>query len=511
MASFLACGSIQRSSSDAGTGGSPSDTGGGGGQINVQATGGGGGQINVQATGGGGGHSNVQTGTGGAGGKDNGSAPDAHGVTLGVPSVVVDGKAIRASSLVTWTGAINFTNLQIAVRAPSGGTNFSTAFAKGNRATAGSTTLTGTGTCDVAGVYTAFATYTLVDSPADADWVNGPPVTFTIGGGTATGGTGNTFSGTGGSNGANPGTGGGASSLIKLGFSYAGVADGSLAAWLTHHRVEAAATWNDQKDGQADQGTIQAGKEYGQWDKLLDVAVGGIYTKDGETWAAAADGQFDDRWTAIVAALKRGWGTRDQALLHVRFAHEFNLEMSDWRVRGQDASSFKKAWGRFNAILKKELPKAQLVWCPNDGTSGSLGLDIGDAYPGGELVDVVCIDTYNQYPWVDSAAAFDAKIHKGTATSPVGAARWLEFARAAGKPLAIAEWANNGNPSCEDGPCGDSPDYIQRFYDWLIANGGTGAGQIKYAVYFNGWTQFQLFPTSDSLQPKAAALVQKLF
>jgi beta-mannanase len=210
-----------------------------------------------------------------------------------------------------------------------------------------------------------------------------------------------------------------------------------------------------------------------------------------------------------VASIKKNWAPRDPSLLNIRFAHEFNLDGSDWRVTGDDAENFKQAWRRFYRIFKANLPSASLVWCPNDGTSGDLELDIRDAYPGDDYVDVICIDTYNQWRWVNDAASFDEKL-QGTYDNgaPLGAESWRKFAEAQGKPLAIGEWSSNGDPNAE-GDGGDSPGYIEWFHDWLIEHAGNSAGKIKYAVFFNSWEQFQVFP--ETIQPRAAAAVRKLF
>ena len=296
------------------------------------------------------------------------------------------------------------------------------------------------------------------------------------------------------------------SSGVVFGFSCIGVADGTLAAWLSSHTVAMAGTWNEgTADDQLSQTTLR--NEYGNWNKPIDVAIGAIF--GDESWAQAAEGQFDARWSQAIDAMKSAWGTRDPALLKVRFAHEFNLDRSDWRVSGDEVNEFKQAWQRFYTIFKSRLPKASLVWCPNDGTSGSLGLDVRKSYPGSDYVDIICIDTYNQYPWVNSKSEFDAKL-SGTNSdgSPLGAESWRQWAAQQGKPLAIGEWANNGDPGGEGGG-GDSPDYIQRFHDWLYQHGGNGPGQITYAVFFNYWTQFQVYPST--MQTNAATRVRSLF
>jgi hypothetical protein len=438
-------------------------------------------------------------GLGAAGMGVAGTAP-LNGVSMSAPTVSVNGNAITLSGLISWSAPITFAYRQIAVRPPAGsaGTPFSTAYAPGAYTAAGTTTLQGTGTCDVPGVWTAFETYALVDNPAQSDWIDGPAASFTIGA---------PSTGSGGAGGAGGGT--VVAAGIKLGFSVNGAADGSLAAWLTHHTMDCAGTWNDNAaETQTAQYSIQPSGDFGAWNRCLDLAVGGIFQSQGESWASAAAGAYDDRWRTAVAAIKSAWGARDPTLLNVRFAHEFNLKDSNWHVTGDDAANFKKAWARFHDIFKSALPSASLVWCPNDGTSSALNLDVRDSYPGNDQVDIIAIDTYNQYPWVDSAAGFTTKINGlGSDGSPLGAESWRKFAAGQGKPFAIGEWASNGDASGGNG--GDSPTYIQLFHDWLVANGGTGPGQIKYAVFFNGYTQFEIYP--DTIQPNARDKVKQLF
>lgn len=304
---------------------------------------------------------------------------------------------------------------------------------------------------------------------------------------------------------------------VTLGFSCVGVASGELAKQLRSGKIDMAGTWNDTADGQIEQWSIS--DEYKGWNKMIDVAVGGIYRQNGDSWAEAARGAYLDRWQKIIDNLASGWGSRDPSMLNIRFAHEFNLRESQWRVTGDDVENFKKAWIAFHELLKRKAPNSSLVWCPNDGTSGDLNLHIGDAYPGNDYVDVIAIDTYNSWPWVDTEDTFSQKLGKGSVSEPEGAEKWRLFAQQRGKPLAIGEWASNGDTgtSIDAGGGGDSPTYIRLFHDWLVEHGGNGAGQIKYAVYFNcpgygaeaGGEKYQIWPTT--IQPKARDEIFRLF
>lgn len=306
---------------------------------------------------------------------------------------------------------------------------------------------------------------------------------------------------------------------IALGFSCVGVANGELEQHLASGRIEVAATWNDAEvANQLGQDSLFY--EYAAWDRMLDVAIGGIYPDAGDTWAAAAadtEGTYGERWSDALEAVARAWGDRDPALLHIRFAHEFNVASLPWAVTGEEVESFKLAWQRFAAIFRERLPEASLVWCPGAATSNALDLRVADAWPGDEYVDVVCIDWKNAWPWAGSADEVEAKLIAGTAENPVGPEMWRRFAADRGKPLAISEWANPGDPDLGGGGGGgESPALVEIFHGWLIEHAGSDPGRIKYAVYHNCGTMeepgpYLIWPTEWTFQRDTSAKILELF
>lgn len=431
----------------------------------------------------------------GSGGGSNGGGTvyDTNGVKLNVPTVTVNNSSITASAVIDRQNTVNFAYLQIAVRPPagSGGTAFSTAYTPGTQTGSGTQTITGTGTCDAAGTWTAFATYSLVTNPVQADWVDGPPVSFTIG--------------TVAPPNPDPGGGGGPvvpGTAVLMGMSGASAANGSDDSWIGKP-IDIAGTWNDvDAANQVNVYNIQPGNEYGSWNRYLDLAVGGIFS--GESWSQAASGAYDSRWRQCLTNIKNYWGSRDHSKLFIRFAHEFNGDWYNWKVSGANAGNFVTAWRRFRALQKEIIPLANLVWCPNDGTSGSLGLQLLDAFPGSSYVDVYAIDTYNQYPWEDgtSTSQFNEYMNKGLGTrNPIGPEAHRQAAAAYGLPLAFGEWSNCGDPGGEGGG-GDAPTWMNKMMDWIYLNQGRTAGKVIYTVQFNLWTQFILHPTG--LQPNTA-------
>ncbi len=125
--------------------------------------------------------------------------------------------------------------------------------------------------------------------------------------------------------------------------------------------------------------------------------------------------------------------------------------------------------------------------------------------PGLLYVDVMSVDTYNQWPFASTQAQFDSKILLTDAYgAPVGIERHRQFAQANGLPLAISEWSSNST-------MGDSAVFVQQFHQWVEKNAGDGAGQVPYEILFNVGSfnngVFQMYPSTD-MPTAAAAYVQ---
>jgi hypothetical protein len=289
------------------------------------------------------------------------------------------------------------------------------------------------------------------------------------------------------------------------GASGSGVADGQFGRWR-NRPVVIAGTWNDNWESHEHQWSLQPGYEFGAWQEDLDVAVGAIYKDRGETWKAAADGAYDDRWRRMLTNLKEAWGDRP-GTLYIRFAHEFNGDWYPWSVTGREAGDFVHAWKRFRAIQQETVPNHMLVFCPNADTSSSLNLDWRDAFPGTAHVDVMAADYYNQYPFVTTTSEFNYVMNRVDPNgAPLGLERHRQFAAEVGRPFALPEWSSSGE-------LGDAPVFVTELHRWLTTHGGAGSGEVLYEIHFNvgeyGGGQFQFFP--DTQQPEAAARYAELW
>jgi hypothetical protein len=284
-------------------------------------------------------------------------------------------------------------------------------------------------------------------------------------------------------------------------------ADGSYGTWRGEP-VTVGGTWDDSL---YEETALDSLSGWQNWTGALDEAIGAIWKPTGESWAQAAAGAYDSRWTASLTNLKAKWGSRDPAKLFIRFAHEMNIE-GDWSVTPGEEADFRAALTRFSTLRYQIMPLAQIVLCTNDGTG--TGIDVRDLFvardgQGRRVVNVYATDTYNQYPhrtsYQDIMASFNDTDSSG---APVGVEAHREFAQANGVPFAVSEWGNCGidDASVCEGGGGEAPAYVQAFNDWARAHSGSlsdpVAGQLLYEVQFNLRKQFELFPSNA--QPQTA-------
>lgn len=232
---------------------------------------------------------------------------------------------------------------------------------------------------------------------------------------------------------------------------------------------------------------------------------------DGIHWTTAAHQAVAAVLRPIVLEVINGGGTTTptqpttptplKGTTYIRFAHEFSGSfMNNWSVSASEAANFILAWRRFTGLQRSIFPAGKMTWCPNSGAS--TGLDVRNAWPGNEWVDVVGVDYYNAYPAVNTRAAAIAQFNATeTNGAPKGIQKWWEYAQSKGKPFAIPEWATNGNPA-DEGQGQDAPVWIEYFFEWLTTH-----DDVEYECFYNdrsfGSGQYGFYP--DTMSPLAAA------
>ncbi len=242
--------------------------------------------------------------------------------------------------------------------------------------------------------------------------------------------------------------------------------------------MEIAGTWSDNNQAMVGLRQLEEGEQYGSWDRPLDIAIGAIDAEDeGESWAEAAEGAYDDRWRASLRNLREL--REDKAgITYIRFAHEMNGTWFSWSVTPEETDDFVQAWRRFRDLQQEIYPDAQLVFCVNRDSSDN-DLDWRELFPGAEYVDVMAVDYYNMYPYVDTRAEWEESLTEiDDYGAPKGLQAHLDFARSVGLPLAVPEWSGSARD-------GDSPVFMRGMYEFFSSNAGTGAGELLYEIHFN--------------------------
>jgi hypothetical protein len=288
-------------------------------------------------------------------------------------------------------------------------------------------------------------------------------------------------------------------------------ADGSFGRWRGEP-ITIGGTWVNGNAEMLRLDTLQANAEWGAWTGAIDVAIGAIDHRVGESWAAAASGAYDARWRQSAQAFKAVWTNRGkpEQNLYIRFAHEMNGDWYPWRVASGEAANFKKAWIRWAAIIEEVLPQANKVWCVNKNSSPGYAAS-RDLWPGKAHVDVYSVDWYNNYPWVSTPAALEQQfVRRASNGNPEGLEAHRQEAQANGVPFAVSEWSNSAPSSASaGGGGGEAPELMNAMDAWLRAHAGTGPGQVKYEVLFNLWTRYALYG-AEAGQPQTAARYAEL-
>lgn len=262
--------------------------------------------------------------------------------------------------------------------------------------------------------------------------------------------------------------------------------------------VRIGGTWADASaDDQQNLWKFDSGQSYETWPWSFDLAVGAIYKPAGETWAAAATGAYDARWTTCLQNARSGWMKRPRGTMYLRFAHEWNGNWFAWSVTASDIPDFITAWRRFYGLQRSIFPEAKLVFCTNANTSGQ-DYDWRTAWPGDNYVDIYSTDYYSNH-WLYNPA-YDSY------SAPGQLEQHRQFSQIHNVPFAISEWGNDTN-------YGDHPDYIETMSQFFRAHGGTGSGNLLYEVLFNvnslDNNRFSIYPIAKA--PNASEVYRQRF
>ncbi len=177
-------------------------------------------------------------------------------------------------------------------------------------------------------------------------------------------------------------------------------------------------------------------------------------TADFASCASGAYDQYFRTYGTNLTKLNRG-----NAI--IRLGWEANGDWFKWSI-ANDPTNYKACFRREVAALRSTAPNVKLDWNMNkDSHMGSAS--IASAYPGDDVVDIVGVDFYDNYPAYPDKAAWDADYNATQNGGPLGIGSWLAFAKQHGKKLSVPEWGIHSSA----GAGADDAYYIQSMYDFF--------------------------------------------
>ncbi|MDQ1288438.1 MAG: hypothetical protein QG622_2003 [Actinomycetota bacterium] len=302
------------------------------------------------------------------------------------------------------------------------------------------------------------------------------------------------------------------------GASGLGVRDGDFEKWLGQP-VTISGTWSDTDDAsQRELHTLV--KEFKDWKGALDIAVGGTVLDTEENYAAAANGEYDERWREAAKVIAKARENAEGPTF-IRPFHEMNGNWyKSWMVTEENSDDFKKAFSRYAGILREAMPKAYISWSPN--YSDHTKINVKYWYPGDDAVDCVAPDYYDDESTparVDIDAWNSEADDRDKYDNPKGPESWRQFAEEHGKPLCFPEWGLK-----PEGKGVDHPEWIKAVNAWMNTHANTAtwklgdripqgaSGKVLYSVYFNVLHQDKAGFTihGADANPKSEAVFPKL-
>ena len=197
----------------------------------------------------------------------------------------------------------------------------------------------------------------------------------------------------------------------------------------------------------------------------------------GSTWATEAAGTNDAHWAALAHTLVNG-GLGNCVL---RIGREFSGGWYRWDATPSNVSTYVAGYAHVVSVMRAAGFTGKFMWNPyiGQGTFRPEG-DVGSAYPGDSVVDVIGIDLYDgpdpvNYPAgkVIRTAAQHQAVWNEFLSGRNAITGWHSLAASHSKPLAYPEW---GLRLWQDSGVyrggGDNPVLIREMAAWLK---GTGA------------------------------------
>ncbi|CAO5181205.1 hypothetical protein FAIPA1_40065 [Frankia sp. AiPs1] len=214
-----------------------------------------------------------------------------------------------------------------------------------------------------------------------------------------------------------------------------------------------------------------------------------------------AAGSYDSYWRQFGRWLV-AQGRGDS---FVRLGWEFNGLWFAWAAT--DPQAWVQCFQHASVAVRSTSPSVRIDWNLNAHGS-TTSVEAFDLYPGDRYVDVIGVDSYDQYPSSPTAAAFDDQCN-----GDAGLCQVITFARTHNKLFSVPEWgvvSRQGTKAGRVGAAGgDNPVYMQKMYETFVQN----ADILAYEAYFSDSAMDNVRSSlvNPDLNPASAAVYQRLW
>lgn len=301
--------------------------------------------------------------------------------------------------------------------------------------------------------------------------------------------------------------------LVPLGV-YAGAGNVSGVASFastTGADVTIASDYLNGSDGWSGMDSYQA-QFYGPWQGKGYQMVFGvpiIPSDNGDavgTLAGGAAGDYNSYFVTLAQTLvQAGFATA-----YLRLGWEPNVAGYNWSVaNATEAGEYAQFWQQIVTSMRSVTAEDfKFVW---EGALAAASWTAQEAWPGGQYVDFVGNDTYDdQYTGEcsmsnnNAATSTQAECVWQNSTLPI--LNTLEsFAQSVAKPVVIPEWAVATRP--DGSGLGDDPLYVNDMYQWIQ----NSADNVAWTSYFNFDYSNARYAITDGTFPNSLATFENDF
>lgn len=196
-----------------------------------------------------------------------------------------------------------------------------------------------------------------------------------------------------------------------------------------------------------------------------------FFPTGGGDMNSCASGAYSSHW----ADFGRWLVNKGRPTSIIRLAWEFNGNWFPWSVSKTSATTWVSCFRQVVGAIRSADPQARIDWALNAHSGGAWSV-----YPGDQYLDIIGVDSYDQWPASTTDAAFATQRAEATGLCSV-----IAFARQHGKQFSVPEWGLVGKSDTGAGRAGqaggDNPVYVRNMYRTLAANRDV----LAYEAYFN--------------------------